>query len=75
MTTLYLMHPIQLVPTQHSKGVFVFGTLYNQVLVGPTALDQASRVDHPNPHNDNKYLLTLVREYVGIRRGTNHCDY
>lgn len=37
--------PIQPVPTQFTKGVFVYSTLYDQVVVGPTATDQHSRLD------------------------------
>ena len=40
-----IQHPIQPIPTQRTKGIFVFGTLYNQIAVGPTALDQESRTD------------------------------
>jgi glycerol-3-phosphate dehydrogenase len=43
---LLLVRPIQPIPTQFSKGVFVFSTLYDQVVVGPTALDQTSREDN-----------------------------
>lgn len=49
--TPILVHPIQPVPTEFTKGIFVFSTLYDQVVVGPTALDQVSRTDTtPDPH-------------------------
>mmetsp|Transcript_30050 Transcript_30050/g.46556 ORF Transcript_30050/g.46556 Transcript_30050/m.46556 type:complete len:489 (+) Transcript_30050:77-1543(+) len=37
--------PIQPVPTDRTKGIFVYSTLYNQIVVGPTAKDQSSRTD------------------------------
>eukprot|EP00984_Skeletonema_dohrnii_P016611 scaffold7430_cov156-Skeletonema_dohrnii-CCMP3373.AAC.6 len=37
--------PIQPVPTDRTKGIFVYSTLYNQIVVGPTAKDQSSRSD------------------------------
>ncbi|EJK64745.1 hypothetical protein THAOC_14489, partial [Thalassiosira oceanica] len=37
--------PIQPVPSQFTKGIFVYSTLYDQLVVGPTALDQESRTD------------------------------
>lgn len=40
-----LIHPIQPVPTPRTKGIFVFSTLYNQIVVGPTADDQESRTN------------------------------
>jgi glycerol-3-phosphate dehydrogenase len=83
----FVCRPIQPVPTQFSKGVFLFTTLYNQIVVGPTALDQKSRTDD-EPHPDvAEYLkkcaqgilpnveLNRVGEYVGIRPGSNHRDY
>jgi glycerol-3-phosphate dehydrogenase len=38
-------HVIQPVPTQHSKGVFVWTTMWGTVVVGPTATDQSSKTD------------------------------
>lgn len=37
--------PIQPVPTDRTKGIFVYSTLYDQIVVGPTAKDQVSRTD------------------------------
>lgn len=81
--------PIQPVPNQFSKGIFVFSTLYNQIAVGPTALDQESRVDREPDETVAEQLATLgtkilpdldpkadfVGEYVGIRPGTDKRDY
>ena len=38
--------PIQPVPTERTKGIFVYSTLYDQIVVGPTAEDQLSRTDN-----------------------------
>lgn len=84
-----IRHPIQPIPTQRTKGIFVFGTLYDQIAVGPTALDQASRTDRSVDPNVSKELSTLVQKiipkldpesacvgsYVGIRPGTDKRDY
>ena len=53
-----LQHPIQPVPTQRTKGIFVFSSLYNQIIVGPTALDQESRTDIAP---DDKVALELTK--------------
>jgi len=81
--------PIQPVPTQITKGIFVFSTLYNQIAVGPTALDQESRSD-TKPDDavaealsilgkkilpDLDVVSDFVDEYVGIRPGTDKRDY
>ena len=81
-----LKHPIQPVPTQFTKGVFVFSTLYDQVVVGPTALDQESRTDRSVDDNVAETLEATgqhvlpdldnpMAHYVGIRPGTDHRDY
>mmetsp|Transcript_13411 Transcript_13411/g.19733 ORF Transcript_13411/g.19733 Transcript_13411/m.19733 type:complete len:504 (-) Transcript_13411:40-1551(-) len=85
-----IRHPIQPVPTQFTKGVFVYSTLYNQIVVGPTAEDQSSRYDRkPNAHVADQLTSHVLRiipdlrpndqvvgEYVGIRPGTReHRDY
>jgi glycerol-3-phosphate dehydrogenase len=81
--------PIQPVPNQFSKGIFVFSTIYNQIVVGPTALDQESRIDRDPDEDVAAQLSTLgtrilpgldpktdfVGEYVGIRPGTDKRDY
>jgi glycerol-3-phosphate dehydrogenase len=84
-----ISHPIQPVPTQFTKGVFVFSTLYDQLCVGPTALDQESRLDrnvdlgvandlslHAQrivPDLDTE--SSYVGDYVGVRPGTDKRDY
>ncbi len=81
--------PIQPVPNQYSKGIFVFSSLYNQFCVGPTALDQESRTDREPDEAVAAQLSNLgtkilpgldiqadfVGEYVGIRPGTDRRDY
>jgi glycerol-3-phosphate dehydrogenase len=82
-------HPIQPIPTQRTKGIFVFSTIYNQLVVGPTALDQTSRTDcsiDPKVANElDEFIKRIipeldvekayVGEYVGIRPGTDQRDY
>ena len=36
--------PIQPVPTDRTKGIFVYSTLYNQIVVGPTYRQR--RINH-----------------------------
>lgn len=38
-------HIIEPVPTQFTKGVIVFTTVYGNVIVGPTAVDQTDKRD------------------------------
>ncbi|KAL7464577.1 hypothetical protein ACHAXS_004915 [Conticribra weissflogii] len=40
------IRPIQPIPTERTKGIFVYSTLYNQIVVGPTAKDQSSRTNN-----------------------------
>jgi glycerol-3-phosphate dehydrogenase len=84
-----ITHPIQPIPSQRTKGIFIFSTLYDQLVVGPTALDQTSRTDRsvdPSvaieldatiqrviPGIDTK--KAYVGDYVGIRPGTDQRDY
>ena len=81
--------PIQPVPSQFTKGIFVYSTLYDQIVVGPTAQDQISRTDNTLDSNVRKELIShasrvlgpqfdkskLIGEYVGIRPGTTKRDY
>jgi L-2-hydroxyglutarate oxidase LhgO len=39
------VHIIEPVPTQFTKGVIVFTTVYGNVVVGPTAVDQPDKED------------------------------
>ena len=84
-----ILHPLQPIPNQKTKGVFVFSTLHNQLVVGPTALDQTSRTDRSIdpivaqqlddhikrviPHMDTE--SSHVGDFVGIRPGTEYRDY
>ncbi len=84
-----ITHPIQPIPTQRTKGIFVFSSLYNQIVVGPTALDQESRTDRsidPKVAEEldahAKRIIPglnpendLIGEYVGVRPGTDQRDY
>ena len=84
-----ITHPIQPVPSQFTKGIFIFSTIYNQLVVGPTALDQSSRTDksiNDSVANDLDSIIKrviptldvkndMVGEYVGIRPGTDQRDY
>lgn len=84
-----ITHPIQPVPTQRTKGVFVFSSLYDQIIVGPTALDQESITDRELDAAVAGELANVVQrilpdldtvkasvgEYVGIRPGTDKRDY
>jgi glycerol-3-phosphate dehydrogenase len=83
-----ITHPVQPVPLQHSKGIFVFATMYDQIVVGPTALDQESRTDrsidpavadqlaqHAKRILPNLDVRMHVGDYAGIRPGTDQRDY
>jgi len=84
-----ISHPLQPIPLQRTKGIFVFSTLYNQLVVGPTALDQSSRTDRSIDPKVARELDDHIRrviptidteesyvgDYVGIRPGTDHRDY
>ncbi|VEU38337.1 unnamed protein product [Pseudo-nitzschia multistriata] len=84
-----IIHPLQPIPSQRTKGIFVFSTLYDQLVVGPTALDQSSKTDRSIDPKVARELDDHIRrvipnidteksyvgDYVGIRPGTNHRDY
>jgi glycerol-3-phosphate dehydrogenase len=84
-----ITHPIQPIPTQRTKGIFVFSSYYNQIVVGPTAFDQESKTDRSIDDHVANELDTIVKriipcvdiendfvgEYVGIRPGTDKRDY
>ena len=84
-----ITHPIQPIPTQRTKGIFVFSSYYNQIVVGPTALDQESKTDRSiDPIVAKELDLHVKRiipsintdadcigEYVGVRPGTDKRDY
>lgn len=76
---------------ERTKGIFVFSTLYNHVVVGPTATDQESRMDRSIRHETAQELTehvqriipdlhtksseAVVGEYVGIRPESDLRDY
>lgn len=84
-----IRHPIQPIPTQRTKGIFCFSTIYHQLVVGPTAQDQSSRTDRTIDEAVAKKLDDYIQriipaidvhddfagEYVGIRPGTDQRDY
>ena len=83
------IRPIQPNPTQFTKGIFVYSTLYDQIVVGLTATDQTSRIDNKIDQKVATELVShakrvlgpqfddtkLIGDYVGIRPGTNQRDY
>ncbi len=87
--TTSIQHPIQPIPTQRTKGIFIYSSFYNHIVVGPTALDQTSKTDTTIDPNVAHELDTCVQrvipnlhvekdcigEYVGIRPGTDKRDY
>ena len=88
-TSFSLSRPIQPVPTPRTKGIFVFSTIYNHIVAGPTATDQESKTDRTVDKTVAQQLdahiqrvlphihpqESCVAEYVGIRPGTNRRDY
>jgi glycerol-3-phosphate dehydrogenase len=88
-SNIRIVHPIQPIPTQQTKGIFVFSTIYNQLVVGPTSQEQSSRTDRTIDSTVAKELDEYIQriipaldvkndfagEYVGIRTGTNQRDY
>ena len=85
-----VIHPIQPIPTQRTKGIFIFSTVYKNILVvGPTALDQNSKTDRSVDSLVAKELechlkrvlpgvdveSDYVADYVGIRPGSDKRDY
>ena len=85
-----LQHIIEPVPSQFTKGVIVWTTLYGQVVVGPTAEEQDSRTDRQNTPEviealkehgrvvlGDEFLdsARVAGTYSGIRPATEHRDY
>eukprot|EP00547_Thalassionema_nitzschioides_P013693 CAMPEP_0194237444 /NCGR_PEP_ID=MMETSP0158-20130606/4451_1 /TAXON_ID=33649 /ORGANISM="Thalassionema nitzschioides, Strain L26-B" /LENGTH=1029 /DNA_ID=CAMNT_0038971477 /DNA_START=131 /DNA_END=3220 /DNA_ORIENTATION=+ len=85
----FVTRPIMPIPTPRTKGIFVFSTLYDQIVVGPTAQDQISRHDI-SPDSETSDFLTgyalrvlpnldpiyqHVGHFVGVRPATNFRDY
>lgn len=76
------------VPSEKTKGIIVFKTVYNNVLVGPTAEDVDSRQRAPVDGDIAQRLIAigqqtvpkltsyaLVGHYTGLRPATEHKDY
>ena len=88
-TNLIPCCPIQPVPSNRTKGIFVYSSLYNQLIVGPTALDQNNRYDEIPDQIVSEMLQNLAKrivpsidpftelkgEWVGLRPATEHRDY
>lgn len=75
-------------PTQFTKGVIVFKSVYGNVVVGPTAVDQVSRHDRSTDMDTIAALRAfgerampslrnaqVVGTYSGLRPSTEHRDY
>ncbi|XP_031555775.1 uncharacterized protein LOC116292572 [Actinia tenebrosa] len=76
------------VPTERTKGILVFPSVYGNIVVGPTAEDQSDRNE---AKIDEKVIDTLVERayyivpglrehkvigtYAGLRPATEHKDY
>lgn len=85
---LNLSRVIEPVPTQFSKGVIVWTTVYGNIVVGPTADPQSSKTDRSNDTNTIARLLEygesvlpglknaeVVGTYSGLRPATEFRDY
>ena len=84
-----LTRPLQPVPTSFTKGVFVFSTLYGNIVAGPTAEEQEDRVvaeceeETQAMLRDTAYSRVsalkgqaeVVRSYAGLRPATTERDY
>eukprot|EP00804_Cyclotella_cryptica_P002179 CCRYP_006575-RA/>CCRYP_006575-RA protein AED:0.40 eAED:0.40 QI:0/-1/0/1/-1/1/1/0/434 len=68
------MRPIQPVPTDRTKGIFVYSTLYDQIVVGPTAKDQSSRTDDTIEPDVSRTLANHESRVLGRRMGTPNVD-
>eukprot|EP00048_Salpingoeca_helianthica_P010944 m.156767 g.156767 ORF g.156767 m.156767 type:complete len:420 (+) comp15158_c0_seq5:995-2254(+) len=85
-----IARPIQPVPTDHTKGIYVFPTLHGHLVAGPTAVDvdpnQRDQVAQVSRESEEKLLAvfretlpdadaTILTRYVGLRPATNLRDY
>lgn len=83
-----LTRPLQPIPTERTKGVFVFSSLYGNVVCGPTAED----VEERNVASTDDGTLEMLKEtgikcvpglkgvkiagsYAGLRPATTERDY
>lgn len=83
-----LKRPLQPIPTERTKGVFVFCSLYGNVVCGPTAEDVDDR-DVASTDNETLEMLKetgikcvpdlkdvkIVGSYAGLRPATTERDY
>ncbi|EED94040.1 predicted protein [Thalassiosira pseudonana CCMP1335] len=65
------IRPIQPVPTDRTKGIFVYSSLYDQIVAGPTALDQSSRTDDTLDENVAKTLAHHASRVLGRQMGSS----
>lgn len=83
-----LEHILEVVPTQFTKGVIVWSTVYGNVVVGPTATDQPSKTDRSTDAETVDSLKAwavqavpalkdarVVGTYSGLRPATEFRDY
>ncbi|KAL7497461.1 hypothetical protein ACHAWT_007432 [Skeletonema menzelii] len=66
-----LTRPIQPVPTDRTKGIFVYSTLYNQIVVGPTAKDQSSRTNDEIERSVAKELAAHATRVFDTHMGSS----
>jgi glycerol-3-phosphate dehydrogenase len=66
--------PIQPVPTDKTKGIFVYSTLYDQIVVGPTAKDQLSRTDSHIEPEVADILANYASRILGRQMGKSKHD-
>lgn len=84
-----LVHSVILpVPTETTKGIVLFRTVFGNLAVGPTAEDQQSRTDATTDRNTLKALIAdgtkklpalsempVTAVYAGLRPGSESKDY
>lgn len=81
-------HIIEPVASQFTKGVIVWTTVYGNVIVGPTAVDQEDKTDRSTDEQTIARLrsygesvipslkyATVVGSYSGLRPSTQYRDY
>ena len=85
---LVLNSIIEPVPTDRTKGIIVWTSIYGHVIVGPTAEDVGSKTDVQNDEETIERLRSFGQEvipelknadyigsYSGLRPATEHRDY
>eukprot|EP00956_Cyclotella_meneghiniana_P023777 scaffold46878_cov72-Cyclotella_meneghiniana.AAC.8 len=63
--------PIQPVPTDRTKGIFVYSTLYDQIVAGPTAKDQTSLTDDQIEPEAARTLANHASQILGRSMSTS----